>query len=286
MRSAVRAFDILELLARHPAALPAPVIARMLEIPRSTTYELLTTLQGRGLVCVDDDGRWTTGEQLQTLAGSPPSLSEAIAVLDAFERGSERVDAVTVARRTGVDAARVGRLLSLLEAESLVTGEDGTFGLGARLALLVSKFRPLEELRLAARPALADLHRRSRETANLLVADGDAAIYIDQAEDSGGQPLSGWTGRRIPLAGSACGRALADPSRPHTVSEAVEPGIAAVACAVRSSSACPAVISVIAPSSRMRGAHLAATEQLVVSAGEAVSERLASLSRNAARESS
>jgi DNA-binding IclR family transcriptional regulator len=282
VRSAARALDILELLARHPTSLPAPVIARMCEIPRSTTYALLATLQARGMVAPDADGRWSAGERLQTLTGAAPSLGEAIAVLDSFERGPERVDAGTVARRSGLDQARVERLLSVLEAESLVTREAGTFGLGARLALLVSRFEPLEELRVAARPVLADLRERSGETANLLVADGDAAVYIDQAgdpEDPSGNP---WVGRRVSLADSACGHALAGEGA-HTVADAIEPGVTAVACAIRGPSGYPAVISAIGPTARLRGAHLADVQGLAVAAAASVSSRFAALSRHAGR---
>jgi IclR family acetate operon transcriptional repressor len=175
----------------------------------------------------------------------------------------------------------VTRLLMLLEAESLVTRDAGTFGLGARLALLVTKFEPLEELRVAARPVLNDLRARSGETANLLVADGDVAVYIDQAEETSGAPSNAWTGRRVPLAGSACGRALMAGRGSHTVADAVEPGVTAVACAVRGGSVYPAVISLIGPTTRMRGSHLAAIEELVADGSEAVSGRLASLSRHA-----
>jgi DNA-binding IclR family transcriptional regulator len=282
VRSAARALDILELLARHPTPLAAPVIARMCEIPRSTTYALLATLHDRGMVVSDADGRWTAGERLHTLTGPAPSLAEAIAVLDSFERGPERVDAETVARRSGLDRARVERLLSLLEAESLVAREDGTFGLGARLALLVSRFAPLEELRVAARPVLADLRERSGETANLLVADGDAAVYIDQAADPDDPSRSPWVGRRVPLADSACGRALARDGV-QTVADAVEPGVTAVACAIRGPSGYPAVVSAIGPSARLRGAHLAEVQDLAVAAAATVSSRFAALSRHAGR---
>jgi DNA-binding IclR family transcriptional regulator len=285
MRAAARAFDILELLAQHPTPLPAAVIARMCEVPRSTTYKLLATLHERGLVRTDDEGRWTAGDRLRMLGGAPPTVSEAIAVLDAFERGSERLDADTIARRSGLDPARMQRLLSLLESESLLTRADEMFGLGARLALLVSGFQPLEDLRIAARPALAELRSRSGETANLLVADGDAAVYIDQAGASESGPAKALTGRRVPLAGSACGRALAAGRGAHTVSDAIEPGVTAVACAVRSSSSYPAVISAVGATARMCGSDLSAVEEMVTAAAEATAARLTALSRHAVQRS-
>jgi DNA-binding IclR family transcriptional regulator len=284
MRAAARAFDILELLAQHPTPLPAPVVARMCELPRSTTYKLLATLQERGMVQTDDEGRFTAGNGLRTLGGAPPTLSEAIAILDAFERGSERIGADTITRRSGLERARVEQLLSLLEAESLLTRDDERFGLGARLALLVSGFQPLENLRIAARPALAELRARSGESANLLVADGDAAVYIDQARASEAG-LAALTGRRVPLAGSACGRALAAGCGAYTVSDAVKPGVTAVACAVRGSSPYPAVISAVGATALMYGRHLSAVEKMVAAAADATTARLAALSRHSAQRS-
>ncbi len=45
-----RAVAVLQLLARHPSPLPAAAVARELELPRSTVYQLLAALESTGLV--------------------------------------------------------------------------------------------------------------------------------------------------------------------------------------------------------------------------------------------
>ena len=48
--AASQALQVLKLLARHPAPLPASAIARDLELPRSSVYHLLTVLRDEGFV--------------------------------------------------------------------------------------------------------------------------------------------------------------------------------------------------------------------------------------------
>src|SRR3954469_13264970 len=48
--AATHALKVLRLLARHAAPLPASAIARDLELPRSSTYHLLTALEDEGFV--------------------------------------------------------------------------------------------------------------------------------------------------------------------------------------------------------------------------------------------
>jgi DNA-binding IclR family transcriptional regulator len=60
--AATQALDVLELLARHVAPLPAAAIGRDLGLPRSTTYHLLSALRDRGFVVhLPDERRWGLG---------------------------------------------------------------------------------------------------------------------------------------------------------------------------------------------------------------------------------
>lgn len=60
--AATHALDVLELLARHVAPLPAAAIGRDLGLPRSTTYHLLNALRDRGFVVhLPDERRWGLG---------------------------------------------------------------------------------------------------------------------------------------------------------------------------------------------------------------------------------
>lgn len=62
MPSATQALVVLKLLARHAAPLPAATIARELDLPRSTTYHLLTALREQGFVVhLPDERRYGLG---------------------------------------------------------------------------------------------------------------------------------------------------------------------------------------------------------------------------------
>jgi DNA-binding IclR family transcriptional regulator len=60
--AATQALDVLELLARHVAPMPAAAIARDLGLPRSKTYHLLSALRERGFVVhLEGERRWGLG---------------------------------------------------------------------------------------------------------------------------------------------------------------------------------------------------------------------------------
>jgi DNA-binding IclR family transcriptional regulator len=60
--AATQALDVLELLARHVAPMPAAAIGRDLDLPRSTTYHLLGALRDRGFVVhLPGERRWGLG---------------------------------------------------------------------------------------------------------------------------------------------------------------------------------------------------------------------------------
>ncbi|MGI9015714.1 MAG: IclR family transcriptional regulator [Euzebya sp.] len=60
--SAHRAVALLRELARHPAPVPAVTLARALDLPRSTTYHLLTALMDEGFVThLPEERRWALG---------------------------------------------------------------------------------------------------------------------------------------------------------------------------------------------------------------------------------
>lgn len=60
--AAAQAVALLQLLARHAEPMPAAAIARQLDLPRSSTYHLLSVLAEAGFVThVSDERRWGLG---------------------------------------------------------------------------------------------------------------------------------------------------------------------------------------------------------------------------------
>lgn len=109
------------------------------------------------------------------------SVERAVALLDAL--GAERAPLGTneLARRTGIGASTVSRLLGTLATARLVEQPEpgGPYRLGLRLADLADAALEGLDVRNAARPHLVALERRSGETATLSVPGEDAAVTVD-----------------------------------------------------------------------------------------------------------
>ncbi len=111
------------------------------------------------------------------------------------------------------------------------------------------------------------------ETANLIILDGDHAIYVDQVESSYALRHSGWVGRRVPLAGTATGAAFEDRTTSHVASDAVETGVTAIACAIDLPGD-DAAVSITAPSWRIEEFGIVRAQRMVEAVAREISQRL------------
>ena len=269
--AADRALAVLDLLAGRGHPMGSMAIARECAIPRSTVYRLLNVLRSRDYLAYDQRGRrWSLGPRLFQVGPASPTVAQVLLVLETFDTRVPRLSVADVSRRTGLDIARTSQLVDVLLSERLLAADPtGRVGLGLRIVGLAARVEPIEHLLRMARPHLELLRDRTGETANLLVRDGVSALYLDQAESPRALRVSGWTGRRIPLAGSASGAALAGPGV-HVASDAVEPGVIAVACGIGGIGALQAAVSITAPVVRLQGSLLARAEAEVAATAEAI----------------
>lgn len=107
------------------------------------------------------------------------AVSRALAVLDALAAGGE-LGTNELARRTGINASTVSRLLATLAGAGYVDrAENGRYRLGIRLVQLGSTVLDRLDLREVARPELERLVEAVGETATLSVAGGHEAITVD-----------------------------------------------------------------------------------------------------------
>lgn len=107
------------------------------------------------------------------------AVSRALAVLDALAAGGE-LGTNELARRTGINASTVSRLLATLAGAGYVDqAENGRYRLGIRLVQLGSAVLDRLDLREVARPELERLVATVGETATLSVAGGHEAITVD-----------------------------------------------------------------------------------------------------------
>ncbi len=107
------------------------------------------------------------------------AVSRALAVMDALAAGGE-LGTNELARRTGVNASTVSRLLATLAATGYVDQADsGRYRLGIRLVQLGNAVVDRLDLRELARPELERLVERVGETVTLSVTGGHEAITVD-----------------------------------------------------------------------------------------------------------
>lgn len=149
--------------------------------------------------------------------GGAAALAKGLYLLDVIgERDSPpRFKDLQIA--TGLPKGTLARMLATLVAFRLVRHEasDNTYRLGNRLFELAHRVWESFDLRGAAAPQLERLAQETRETAALITADNDSALYIDQRSQGGPFGFRIEVGRRAPLHCSAAGKALLAFSPPH-----------------------------------------------------------------------
>ena len=273
---AARVLDVLEFLGRRNSPAPASIIASSCNIPRSSTYGLLNLLKSRRFVAYRPTERaWTLGSAAFELSADAPLFAHGLAVLRAFATVSRGLSLHHIASASGLSRAAVARILPyLVESDLLHADADGTYSLGLELVGLASRVGWVDRLRIAARAHLMRLRDAIRETANLIVLDGDHAIYVDQVESPYALRHSGWVGRRVPLADTATGAAFEDPGTAHVVADAVEAGVTAIACTIDVPDY-EAAVGVTAPSWRIEEFGIPRAQRMVEAVAREISQKVA-----------
>jgi len=113
------------------------------------------------------------------------SVERAFGVLDALSDGGE-LGTNEIARRTGINASTVSRLLATLASARFVehVAESGRYRLSLRLIELGNAVLGRLDLRTLARPHLQALVRETGETATLSAPGEHDAITVDFAHSS------------------------------------------------------------------------------------------------------
>lgn len=272
---AARVLDVLEFLGRRMNPAPASIIASSCGIPRSSTYGLLNLLKAHRFVAYQaNEHVWSLGPAAFELSAHAPLFAHGLAVLRAFATVSRSLTPQQIASDARMSRAAVARILPyLVESDLLRADRDGTYSLGLELVSLASRVGWVDRLRLAARPHLMRLRDATHETANLIVLDGDHALYIDQIESTYALRHSGWVGRRVPLTGTATGSGFDDRTTSHVAKDAVEAGVTAIACAIDLATN-DAVVSITAPSWRVEEFGIVRAQRIVEAIALEVAQKL------------
>jgi len=130
---------------------------------------------------------------------SVQSVDRALDLLEALAAAEGEVSITALAARTTLHVSTVHRLLSTLLRRGYVRQNPETLAEGR------SRFG---ELRLRARPVLRAITEATRETANLVVLDDLAAVYIETIPSPQVVRLFTQAGNRVPLHATGAGKAL------------------------------------------------------------------------------
>ena len=262
--SAGRTLDVLQFLSRSSHPVPAAIIGSACGIPRSSIYSLLNLLKERRFVTYwPGDRKWSLGPAASEISADAPLFVHGLAALRTFAASSGSLSLREIAQRSGLSEATTARITALLaESDLLHEDADGRYSLGLELVSLASRVGWVDRLRIVCRPHLIRLRDATQETANLIVLDGDHALYIDQVESRYSLRHSGWVGKRVPLEGTATGSAFADRSGSHVASDVVELGVTAISRALSLTEG-DAAISITAPKWRIEEFGIERARQMV-----------------------
>lgn len=237
------------------------------------------------------------------------AVERALAVLDALAEGGE-LGTNEVARRTGINASTVSRLLATLAAARLVehVPHSGRYRLGLRLLELGNAVLARLDLRAVARPHLEALARETGETATLSAPGDPDAVTVDFVQSPSSVQSVARVGRPSVAHATATGKVMlafggrelpAGPLRRFTERtiteraalareiEAVrergwaqaleerEPDLNALAAPVRSASGeLAAILGVQGPASRFAGERMEAAVPALLERARAISRAL------------
>jgi DNA-binding IclR family transcriptional regulator len=128
-------------------------------------------------------------------------IERMMALLDALTSYPDPVSLKELATATGLHPSTAHRILNDMVTKRFVDrSEPGTYRLGMRLLELGNIVKSRLNVREAALPYMQALHRKTQQTVNLSVRQGDEIVYIDRAfsERSGMQVVRA-IGGRAPL---------------------------------------------------------------------------------------
>ena len=236
------------------------------------------------------------------------SADKALRILSLFDEHHAERGVSELSRLLGVHKSTTSRMLAAMEARGFVARSGERYRLGPEIVRLGGLALHGLGLTDACRPAMASLAESTGETVNLAVADGGAALNIDQIGAAHLVGVTDWTGRRLPLAKTANGKVLVafgaagaeagqlEPLTSRTITEPVlfaaelvkvrrlgfaiaadelELGLSAVAAPVLDGSGrAIAALSVSGPSLRLSPRRVAELRPIVIKQARALGEAL------------
>ena len=109
------------------------------------------------------------------------SVQRAVAILNELAGAGTELGTNEIARRTGINVSTISRILATLASGGLVehVATTGRYRLGIGVLRLANAVHERLDIRSLARPHLAELANRTKETATLSVPGEHEAITLD-----------------------------------------------------------------------------------------------------------
>ncbi len=138
------------------------------------------------------------------------SVERCLDILESLAVAENGIGILDLSSRVSLHPSTVHRLLSTLLARGYVRQDsrNGRYSLGVRALALAQSFRERQDLFADAHPFLQRLMQETGETANLIVPDGDEAVYVDQVPSPRLVRMFATIGRHVPLHSTGCGKVL------------------------------------------------------------------------------
>ncbi|MQA96570.1 MAG: helix-turn-helix domain-containing protein [Streptosporangiales bacterium] len=153
-------------------------------------------------------------------------LSKALAILDAFAQGPQRLTLTDLVRHSGLPQATVHRLAGELQAWGALERDDkGRYAIGARLWRLGIAAPGRQGLRELALPYMQDLYAATHENVQLAVLEGDQALYVEHIKGHEAVPIVTEVGGGLPLHATGVGKVLLAYADPALVREVISHGL-------------------------------------------------------------
>ncbi|MBS1187652.1 MAG: IclR family transcriptional regulator [Burkholderiaceae bacterium] len=146
-------------------------------------------------------------------------IERMTSLLDILAHTPDSLTLKELARQSGLHPSTAHRILNDMATKRFVDrDESGTYRLGLRLLELGNVVKSRLNIRHIAAGPIRELHRKTRQTVNLSVRQGDEIVYIDQAYQQGsGMQVVRAIGGHVPLHLSSAGKLFLSEEPPQAV---------------------------------------------------------------------
>jgi DNA-binding IclR family transcriptional regulator len=140
----------------------------------------------------------------------PQTVGRALDILEALMESNEALGITDLSRRVNLNKSTTYRIVQALRTRNYINQDHQTnkYCLGHKIVRLASSFLNQNKLRELARTHLEELSKKTSQTIQLAIWEGDKVVYIDQVEGTDIFQVRLRIGDRGPLHCTAAGKSI------------------------------------------------------------------------------